>query len=262
MLDDSVKTLAERGIEPIGAEGAPRSVHTERRIVHSVLESVSDGDLTPVELTATNDELLSAGSTEQQNLAQKSGWSEGVPPQESMRDSHLDGRGEATDASLQPRRGGHVTTEDSVYLSSAQNDRAHAENDNAIGDSKPEKRSRSTPLRQSLEKKPSGNPVVEGLGALEERFRKPQCSQCSAAAQISVYTYGPAITCSNPGCNKVDRLDVQILQSLAESLRLTCRQCRSVSLRSIKGPIGNFLKCSDCQENTSWQFIAGYGRKV
>jgi len=33
MMDDLVKTLAERGIEPIGAEGAPRSVHTEHRVV-------------------------------------------------------------------------------------------------------------------------------------------------------------------------------------------------------------------------------------
>lgn len=33
MMDDLVRTLAERGIEPIGAEGAPRSVHTEHRVV-------------------------------------------------------------------------------------------------------------------------------------------------------------------------------------------------------------------------------------
>lgn len=39
MLDDLVKTLTERGIEPIGAEGAPRSVHTEHRVVPFVTES-------------------------------------------------------------------------------------------------------------------------------------------------------------------------------------------------------------------------------
>ena len=38
MLDDLLKTLAERGIEPIGAEGAPRSVHTEHRVVSAVTE--------------------------------------------------------------------------------------------------------------------------------------------------------------------------------------------------------------------------------
>lgn len=34
-MDDLITVLAERGIEPIGAEGAPRSVHVERRVVMS-----------------------------------------------------------------------------------------------------------------------------------------------------------------------------------------------------------------------------------
>jgi very-short-patch-repair endonuclease len=32
---DLLKSLAERGIEPIGSEGAPRSVHTEHRVLSS-----------------------------------------------------------------------------------------------------------------------------------------------------------------------------------------------------------------------------------
>jgi len=50
MLDDLLKTLAERGIEPIGAEGAPRSVHTEHRIVSFVNEPVNQGGLMPIEV--------------------------------------------------------------------------------------------------------------------------------------------------------------------------------------------------------------------
>ncbi len=50
MLDDLLKTLAERGIEPIGAEGAPRSVHTEHRIVPFVTEPANQGRLIPVEV--------------------------------------------------------------------------------------------------------------------------------------------------------------------------------------------------------------------
>jgi len=46
MLDDLLKTLAERGIEPIGAEGAPKSVHTEHRVVSSFTEPVKrDGSM-------------------------------------------------------------------------------------------------------------------------------------------------------------------------------------------------------------------------
>jgi very-short-patch-repair endonuclease len=50
MLDDLLKTLAERGVEPTGAEGAPRSVHTEHRVVRSVTEPVSQGGLMPVDV--------------------------------------------------------------------------------------------------------------------------------------------------------------------------------------------------------------------
>ena len=49
MLNDLLKTLAERGIEPIGAEGAPRSVHTEHREVSSVSKPVSHADVWPAE---------------------------------------------------------------------------------------------------------------------------------------------------------------------------------------------------------------------
>src|SRR3990170_230699 len=49
MLDDLVKTFAERGIEPIGAEGAPRSVHTEHRVVSSLTEPAGGlGTVMPV----------------------------------------------------------------------------------------------------------------------------------------------------------------------------------------------------------------------
>jgi very-short-patch-repair endonuclease len=50
MLDDLLKTLAERGVEPIGAEGAPRSVHTEHRAVRAVTEPVNQGGLMPVDV--------------------------------------------------------------------------------------------------------------------------------------------------------------------------------------------------------------------
>jgi very-short-patch-repair endonuclease/phosphopantetheinyl transferase (holo-ACP synthase) len=47
-LDDLLKTLAERGIEPIGAERAPRSVHTERRVVFFADEPTNQGGSTPI----------------------------------------------------------------------------------------------------------------------------------------------------------------------------------------------------------------------
>ena len=45
MLDDLLRTLTERGVEPIGAEDAPRSVHTEHRVV-STYQSEQNRDST------------------------------------------------------------------------------------------------------------------------------------------------------------------------------------------------------------------------
>jgi len=54
MMDDLLKTLAERGIEAIGAEGAPRSVHTEHRIVSSLLDRpIGEGCVTVVDAVET-----------------------------------------------------------------------------------------------------------------------------------------------------------------------------------------------------------------
>lgn len=53
MLDDLLATLAERGIESIGAEGAPRSVHTEHRLVEVTPEAANQGASLPVEVPET-----------------------------------------------------------------------------------------------------------------------------------------------------------------------------------------------------------------
>ncbi len=50
MLDDLFRTLADRGIEPMGAEGAPSNVHIEHRVVHSATEPANEGSLMPSEV--------------------------------------------------------------------------------------------------------------------------------------------------------------------------------------------------------------------
>jgi very-short-patch-repair endonuclease len=42
VMDDLLRTLSERGIDPIGAEGAPRSVHTEHRMVEALAEPMTN----------------------------------------------------------------------------------------------------------------------------------------------------------------------------------------------------------------------------
>jgi len=66
MLDDLMKTLAERGIEPIGAEGAPKSVHTEHRVVPSVGNPANQADLwlaeDPISLQPPGPDVLPVSS--------------------------------------------------------------------------------------------------------------------------------------------------------------------------------------------------------
>ncbi len=74
MLNDLLETLAKRGIEPIGAEGAPRSVHTEHRVVSSVNEQANQG---PVEVPES-----AQVSTPVVPPAEHSSARENVPPAE------------------------------------------------------------------------------------------------------------------------------------------------------------------------------------
>ena len=74
MLDELLKTLAERGIAPIGAEGAPRSVHTEHRVASSLIEPAVGQDIViPVEVVesarASLSEVPSARSSSARGVA-------------------------------------------------------------------------------------------------------------------------------------------------------------------------------------------------
>ena len=102
----------------------------------------------------------------------------------------------------------------------------------------------------------AGNRVIEELRTLDERFTNPRCSQCSGPARVAIYTEGPVIVCADQVCNKKERVDVQTLQRLAARLGASCRQCKGTNLQSLTGSFGNYLRCRDCLENTSWQGVS------
>jgi len=101
-----------------------------------------------------------------------------------------------------------------------------------------------------------GNRVIEELRALDERFGNPRCSQCSGIARLAINNEGPVVVCATAGCKKVERVDVQTLQRLAERLGATCHQCKGANLESKTGKFGNYLKCRDDGANNSWQGIS------
>ncbi len=122
VLGDLLKTLAERGIEPIGAEGAPRSVHTERRLVSIVTEPVNQGDLKPVEVAEN-----AQASPPAVRPAPSSSVREDVPPAEappnpSADDGNLLGREQVLVPSVRSRDGNLSFSEYSEYSGSPGND--------------------------------------------------------------------------------------------------------------------------------------------
>ena len=115
----------------------------------------------------------------------------------------------------------------------------------------------TTQTRQSPEPaRTSGNRVIEELRALDERFKNPRCSQCSGPGHVAIYTEGPVVVCADPGCKKVERVDVRTLQRLAERLAISCYQCKGINLETLTGRFGNYLKCRDCGASNSWQGIS------
>lgn len=96
-----------------------------------------------------------------------------------------------------------------------------------------------------------GNRVLEELRALDERFRNPRCSQCGRATHLGITNEGVVFTCNE--CRKVERVDTETLQRLAERLSAICYSCNGGALKSVVGRFGNYLKCRSCGANNSWQ---------
>ncbi|TRZ47912.1 hypothetical protein D4S03_10765, partial [bacterium] len=123
MLDDLLKTLAERGIEPIGAEGAPRSVHTEHRIVSASTEpAVEQGSTIPIEVLAsayapTPAALLAPAGSAREDVPPAE-----APPHSSTDDGNLLGREQVLVPLVRSRHGSLSFSEYSEYSGSPGND--------------------------------------------------------------------------------------------------------------------------------------------
>lgn len=67
ILDDLIKTLTEHGIEPIGAQGAPRSVHTEHRVTSVGNVAKPHGNIMSVNSTEETHESMHPATSFQGN---------------------------------------------------------------------------------------------------------------------------------------------------------------------------------------------------
>ena len=105
MLADLVKTLTERGIEPIGAEGAPRSVHTEHRKVSSLTVSAGEQGIMMVhgDIIETPMASIPKGPPPQARSARGDAPSVGVQLHLSTGDGDLFGHAQPVVASVKVR---------------------------------------------------------------------------------------------------------------------------------------------------------------
>jgi len=104
MLVDLLKTLAERGIEPIGAEGAPRSVHTEHRVVSSRIEpAVGQVTVLPVEVVDSAQVSIPEIPPARASSAREDAPLAEVRLHQSIGDGNLIGRARLIDSSVKSR---------------------------------------------------------------------------------------------------------------------------------------------------------------
>jgi very-short-patch-repair endonuclease/transcription elongation GreA/GreB family factor len=98
------------------------------------------------------------------------------------------------------------------------------------------------------------NRVLEELRILDKRFQVPRCSQCGYTAHLAITNEGVVIACKD--CKKIEHVDRDSLQRLAERLSATCYSCESGALKNAVGRLGNYLKCQNCGANNSWQGLS------
>jgi very-short-patch-repair endonuclease/phosphopantetheinyl transferase (holo-ACP synthase) len=121
VVGDLVRTLAERGIEPIGAEGTPRSVHTERRVVSSIAQPMDHGHVTPVEVLSPTQAPRPVVPFPPSNSGSESAPPAEAPNHLSIDEDNLDSL-ERLHTSVRSRDGGLSFGEYVVYSGSAGGD--------------------------------------------------------------------------------------------------------------------------------------------
>ncbi|MFA4947865.1 MAG: AAA domain-containing protein [Candidatus Krumholzibacteriia bacterium] len=122
ILDDLLKTLAERGIEPIGTEGAPRSVHTEHRVVSSGTKPLNQDDLMAVEVAESAQTLPPVVRPAPSRSAREDVPRAEAPPHPSTDDGNLLGREQVLVPSVRLRNGSLSFSEYLEYSGSPGND--------------------------------------------------------------------------------------------------------------------------------------------
>jgi very-short-patch-repair endonuclease len=236
MLNDLLKTLSERGIEPIGSECAPQSVHTERRIIASLTQpAVGQGMMRTVAIGGNANSIVDS------RPPRNSAAQENAPP---------------TEARLIPSAGEdrHQSSHPKLRAQS----QGEAEGKQFVAEQSLSKQiaSKGGPMLRPVGKGAAVNRVLQELIKLEPRFRHQPCSKCGQTEQLAISNEGVVVLCKK--CRRSSRVEADTLQRLVDSLAATCFSCNtSGALKSVARSFGNILICQNCHTNNSWQGLGG-----
>jgi hypothetical protein len=100
------------------------------------------------------------------------------------------------------------------------------------------------------------NKVLEELQNLEPQLGNTPCPQCSRTTQLVITHEGIVLMCRN--CSQSQRVDVDLLQRLADTLGALCFSCATGKLKSEAMEYANLLKClnPDCGSTNSWRGVS------
>jgi very-short-patch-repair endonuclease len=94
--------------------------------------------------------------------------------------------------------------------------------------------------------------ICKQLPLVDATLADPHCSACGAEAPPAIDTNeGVVVACGDETCGLRERVDEQVLQQLADRVHARCHACGG-SVRSLRGPFSNYLKCTACGVNNSW----------
>ncbi len=281
-LDDLLRTLAQHGIDPVGAEGAPRSVHTEHRVVSSSMYSMEmQGDSISSEAwetahtfscdarsgsglktdeavqgqshllpSAENEELPSPGQTFVEVGEMRKHYSVG---QGGLGQLTADFEKKPVVAPPENPEKQQVLKPDSIHLKRVpEQPKGHKEVEKKEKDPETAKIS---PFRQPVDSRSLAHLFSETVMTLLPDDRK-HCPACHDRMALLVGMYGPYLKC--PKCDeKGQQIPARTLIETVSILQPLCEKCgRPMRAVQYRGRV--FPGCSgypDCRHTEPWKAL-------
>lgn len=273
-LDDLFTTLTEQGITPIGADTAPRSVHTEHRVVSSSMPS----DETPEEVYSGD-----ALETDREHFSeQQSDYTSGIDESASVQTRAPIENGEfavGNEALLEKGREKrpHSAPQPRPVQLKAQFEKrpgeAAAQPHRAAQHPKTHSKVQSLPERafkredrvsEAPEILPVGQTAKSGQVAdpLSETLLTfvpddlQHCQTCHRKRALLIGRFGPYLKC--PECGATGQIPHAAFVDTVSRLKPLCEKC-GCPVRAVQYRGRSFLGCSgypDCRHTESWKALA------